>query len=34
VHGLAGRIAAEDGFPVRATDVVDALQAAVAMLRN
>jgi hydroxyethylthiazole kinase-like uncharacterized protein yjeF len=34
VHGLAGRIAAEDGFPVRATDVVDALPAAVAMLRN
>jgi hydroxyethylthiazole kinase-like uncharacterized protein yjeF len=34
VHGLAGRIAAEDGYPVRATDVVDALPAAVAMLRG
>jgi len=32
-HGIAGRIAATDGYPVRATDVVDALPAAVAALR-
>jgi hydroxyethylthiazole kinase-like uncharacterized protein yjeF len=33
-HGLAGRIASEDGYPVRATDVLDALPTAVAMLRS
>jgi NAD(P)H-hydrate repair Nnr-like enzyme with NAD(P)H-hydrate dehydratase domain len=32
-HGIAGRIAATDGYSVRATDVVDALPAAVAALR-
>jgi hydroxyethylthiazole kinase-like uncharacterized protein yjeF len=34
VHGVAGRLAAAEDAPVRATDVVEALPAAVAMLRG
>lgn len=33
VHGIAGRLAASDDYPVRATDLIDALPAGIAMLR-